>query len=302
MENKNQASDKKKGSFSIALIIALLLVAVIVASIKIFLDYDEKQDLQTEISATYQRLDSISNELSGKIAEIEKLGGDVAELEIIRKGLERDKENLQKESVRRKRELDGYKDKVEGYEELLKLQDEKISQLEKINQALMQENTGLKKDKNVMADSIASLRRKERELESKVATAARLKAENISVRAVNKRGREREGEFRSKQIEQLQIEFNLSDNKVAPIAGRTIMLVIYDPYNNVLFDVTRGSGTFMIAGKEYFYTLKQEILFDNSRQKLSFMYEKMSDYEPGLYKVELYAEDYLIGTDQFTVK
>jgi cell division protein ZapB len=58
----------------------------------------------------------------------------------------------------------------------------------------------------------------------------------------------------------------------------------------------------MIEGKEMFYTAKQEILFDNTQQMLSFLYDRGQEYEEGIYKVELYADDYLIGTGTFTIK
>lgn len=302
-EQKDKSvSPKSKSSYKTPLLIALIIIIALVSGVKIYLDTEEKAVMSEEMEKTLDRLDSISIELNGKIIEIQKLGGDVAELEIIRKNLEKDKQNLQNEAKRRNSELTGYKDKVEGYEELLKLQDAKIKQLEAVNKELLAENTGLKKEKNVLNDSISNLRKKERELQSKVDQAARLKAENISVAALNSRGREREGEFRARQIEQLKIAFNLADNKVAPISGKDIMIRIIAPDKNVLFDVATGSGTFMIAGKELFYTARQEILFDNTRQQLEFFYENNRNYEAGVYEVEIYADDYIIGTQKFTVK
>jgi cell division protein ZapB len=66
--------------------------------------------------------------------------------------------------------------------------------------------------------------------------------------------------------------------------------------------VNRGSGTFIYNGKEEFFTASQEILFDNTRQKLSYIYEKGSDYASGKYLVEIYCDDYRIGQGNFVVK
>src|SRR5690606_39449944 len=118
-------------------------------------------------------------------------------------------------------------------------------------------------------------------LGEKVALASRLKAENIKIFALNKREREREGEFRNRQIEQLKVQFNLAENNVAPIEGKDIKIRIVGPEGDVLFDVARGSGTFMVDGEEKFYTANQEILFDNTRQELVFIYDKGSDYNIG---------------------
>ena len=80
------------------------------------------------------------------------------------------------------------------------------------------------------------------------------------------------------------------------------MIRVVDENGQVIFDVARGSGTFILNNKEEFYTASQEILFDNTRQKLTYLYEKGSEYASGSYTVEIYAEDYLIGSMQFAVK
>ena len=86
------------------------------------------------------------------------------------------------------------------------------------------------------------------------------------------------------------------------IEGKKIIIRIVDENNQVLFDVAKGSGTFMLNNKEEFYTAIQEILFDNTRQKLTFLYEKGSDYSTGNYSIEIYTEGYQIGTTRFVVK
>jgi cell division protein ZapB len=70
----------------------------------------------------------------------------------------------------------------------------------------------------------------------------------------------------------------------------------------VIFDQSRGSGTFMLANKEEFYTAAQEILFDNTRQRLTFLYEKGSDYADGNYLVEVFTGGYKMGEARFEVK
>ncbi|GJM30981.1 MAG: hypothetical protein DHS20C17_36160 [Cyclobacteriaceae bacterium] len=129
-----------------------------------------------------------------------------------------------------------------------------------------------------------------------------MKAENIKISAVNKRGREKEDEFKNRQIESLKVGFNLAENSVAPIEGKDIRIRIIEPEGNVLFDVARGSGTFMIRGREEFYTSTQDILFDNTRQQITFLYEKGSDFILGDHTVEIYADEDLIGSKSFTVK
>ena len=302
-ETKNSNKNKR------TLIIAVFALLLIVNGVIYYMDYREKQELQAEINSkntelleTYDKLNTISNELDQKIKEIEALGGDVAELQQAKAELEAEKEQLTKSASIAQRRYSDIREKVQGYETLLKQKDIELTRLRSLSDSLYVENTTLKSTQNKLSDSISRITKTRTELEKKVNVASRLKAENIKVIALNKRGKEREGEFRDRQIEQLKVQFNLADNPVSPIESKDIMLRVIDPNGNVLFDVATGSGTMMIDNREEFFTAKQEILFDNTRQQLSFIYQKESDYEDGIYTVELYSDNYVIGTETFKVK
>lgn len=303
--NSNNKSNKNKRTTMIAIIVLLLIGN----GIYYYLDYREKQELKAEIThkdsellETYDKLNNISNELNEKIREIEELGGDVTELQQAKAELEAEKEQLTRSASIAQRRFSEINEKVKGYETLLKQKDQELAQLRSLSDSLYAENTTLKSTQNQLSDSISRLAKNRTELQKKVSVASRLKAENIKVLAVNKRGKEREGEFRDRQVEQLKVAFNLADNPVAAIEGKDIILRIIDPNGNVMFDVATGSGTMMIDDREEFYTAKQEILFDNTLQQLAFIYEKDSDYESGIYNVEVFADGYLIGEEVFKVK
>jgi predicted nucleic acid-binding Zn-ribbon protein len=302
--NSSQPVQRKNNKATI--IIALMAIVIIIQGIKIYLDSQEKQEVITqltstdqELATTRQRLTEISDELDQKITEITKLGGDVTELQTA-------KAEIEKELSRNKRatgkEIKALKDRVEGYELLLKNKDEEITQLKSVNKELLTENKTLKTQKNVLGDSISRLSETKKELASKVAIASHLKAENFKIVALNDRNKERESPFKPRQIKKLRIDFNIGENSVAPISGKKIIVRMIDENGQVIFDVARGSGTFIFNGKEEFYTAAQEILFDNTKQQLSFLYDKGSEYASGNYFVEVYTEDYLMGKGEFTVK
>jgi len=293
-----------------SIIIGLLSIIVIIQSIKIFLDYREKGEVKqqleitnTDLTDTRQRLVEISAELDEKIEEIQKLGGDVADLKTAKAEIEA---QLKRNIAWSSKAIKELKDRVAGYEELLVSKDNELEKLKSLNTNLYSENRVLKTElttqKSKLADSITVLNKNKDELASKVAIASQLKAENIKVFALNEKGKERDSPFRSRQLEKLKVEFNLAENKVAPIQGKKIMIRLTDENGQVIFDLAKGSGTYTVSGKEEWYTARQEILFDNTKQKLTFVYEKGTEYASGNYFIEILADDYKLGSAQFVVK
>ena len=298
----SQQEPKKGRSPIIPILIGLLIVVIGL----VVYNYLENQKLEEENAAqeellnrTYAQLDSITNELNDKIITISQLGGEIDTLLKIREQLETERKEFR---TRAFRQINDLQERVSGYKELLVAQDIEIARLKEINEELVVENTTLKEEKNVLNESLRDLNESKTALEEKVAIAGRLSVEGLKVFAVADNGKEREAEFRNRHVNKLKIDFYIEENEVAPIEGKDILVRIIAPDKNVLFDVTRGSGSFMFEGREMFYTAKQEILYDRRRQKMTYYYEKGSDYQTGQHLVEVYTDDYLMGKGSFTVK
>jgi regulator of replication initiation timing len=295
-------SESRKSNKTLIYVVAILAVLLVGALALNFVRENNLKDTNARLMVAYSQLDSIGNEMDSKIMQIEQLGGNVEELTTIRDSLELEKESLLEARTRSNKQISDLRNRVEGYRELLVMKDVEISELKKVNQTLVVENKELKTERNVLNQTLRDVEKTKEQLTEKVQIASRLEAENISVAALNDRGRVREDEFRARQVSRLQVKFNIAKNDVAPVSGKEILMRIIDDNGNVLFDVARGSGTFELDGKETFYTEKQEILFDNSRQEVNFLYEKGSEYLPGRYVMELYTDGYLMGRKSFRVK
>lgn len=287
----------------IFLIILLILIGIVVFFFIQNKNLEEESQRQAdEISATYLRLDSISSELDQRIETIRELGGEIDTLVSLKTQLENDKKTLLTREKNQKTQIAKLNNRVSGYKDLLLVKDEEIVKLREMNEQLTEENVTLKVEKNELSESIEELRKNEEELTSKIATASKLEIDGLTVFAVSDNGKEREREFRNRHINQLKIQFTVLDNEIAPIEGKELLLRITAPDGKVLFDVTRGSGSFTFEGRELFYTASQEILYDKNSQLVTYLYNKGSDYGVGLHKVEVYTDDYLLGTGTFMVK
>jgi len=302
--NPSEIEQPKKNRTPVFIIITILLLAAV-----IFFFYqnqkleEESKRQQQEIATTILQMDSISTELDIRIQTIKELGGNIDTLEALKAELEADKKQLLVDAEYQRGRIERLNDRVDGYKELLLMKDEEIKELKVMNEQLTEENTTLKVEKNQLSDSIRRLEQNKQELAEKVATASRLEIGGMSINAISDRGKERDGgEYRNRHIEQLKIQFTVLENEIAPIEGKELLLRVVAPDGNVLFDVSRGSGSFTFENRELFYTAKQEILYDRNSQQVSFLYNKGSEYAIGQHKVEVYTDDYLMGKGNFVVK
>lgn len=306
MSNEESPENKKSSDNGKNILIFILVILVILSGMKLYQDSKDRTQKSEEIlilsednSELNMRIDSMTFQLDLRINEIEKLGGEVDSLVAIKDQLIVERNSDKKRSAT---EIASLNKKIDGYSVLLKDKDGEIIKLREINEQLYTENKDLKSTKAEIEEEVVKLNIKQQELEEKVTVASTLKAENIEIAAVNSRGRERTGRFRNRQLEKLKISFTLGDNKVTEAGTKDIYVQVFTPNNQVIFDIAKGSGTFNLEGREEFFTAKQDILFDNSQQQLTYYYEKGSDYSSGVYQVKVYADGSLIGSETFEVR
>ncbi|MDI9355611.1 MAG: hypothetical protein QM536_01105 [Chitinophagaceae bacterium] len=288
------------------IVIISLFILFILSLIKMVIDHNLNKKLhqdnlkyEQEIVQTYFDMDSIKSELQQKIETIDKLGGKIDTLLTIKKELQAEMRSLKN---RTNKQIKNLKSKVDGYRELLVAKDEEIKQLQITNALLFKENIQLKVEKNKLSDSLQGINNSKNELEKKIAIASKLKAENITVIYIDKNGKEKTDALKERKISALKIQFDIPENKVSPIDGKDILLKIINPEKNTIFDISKGSGTFLLEGKEAYFSAKQNILYDNTLQKMTFLYEKNNEYMKGKYTVEIYTDGYLMGKNYFIIQ
>jgi prefoldin subunit 5 len=302
---------------------AAFAVMLAISGVLGFLLFQEKQETDkqsTEISIkardlaiTHSKLDSISRELDAKIAQVQQLGGNIEELQKLKVQLEADKAAVLKN---KNVSVAKYEKKIKEYEAILAQKDEDIARLQEENgqltnqnQQLSQENTTIKTDldntRRSYSDSVSTLRTSNKELEDKVTIGSALRAENVRVLAVNKRGKERsndENEYKGRKTEKIKVAFTLAPNPLTKEEPKDILLRVVDPEGAVLSDTETGSGVFSFQGKDMQYTYKQSVRYSTNRPIVEMLYTRGQDYKKGKYNIELYAEGFKIGEGNFVVR
>tara|TARA_X000000950_G_scaffold121853_1_gene152848 strand:+ start:5315 stop:6193 length:879 start_codon:yes stop_codon:yes gene_type:complete len=254
---------------------------------------------QYELDELYLDLDSVSNVLNDKILTISQLGGDIDSLLILKENIELEKREFRSRAYAQINRLQG---KVEGYRELLIAQDEEIEKLKKLNEQLYEENKEQKVEINNLNSTISNINRSNQKLEEQIEEAGRLELKDIQVKGIYRNGSEKLNSFKERSLSKINIEFKVLENSLSKIQVIGIYLIIINPSGQVLYDISRGSGSFTFEKREMFYSIKDEILIDRSEMKYDLEYFKSEDLEKGTYEVIIYTNNYEIGRSEFIIK
>ena len=298
-------------------LLAALIIMTGLAGVAGYLYFDQKKVSENqevtiserveELSTTRVKLDSISTALDAKIAEVQKLGGDVTELEKMKVQLENDKASLRRGN---RISIAKYDAKIKQYEAFLIEKDTLIANLQRENvtlatnvKVLDEENTGLKTERQKLTDSVSTVVTQNQELSTKVTRAAALKAQNVKVFAVSAKGKVKEDDaYKAKRLDKIKLVYTLLDNPLTREEPKDVYVRVLDPQGAVVSDMANGSGTFSVDGNETIYTTKQTVNYTSNGQNVELLYTRGIPYKPGKYTVELYSEGFRIGAGEFAVR
>lgn len=302
---------EQKSNKTVKILLALSLVvniALIIFVITLNNQNDEKAQKIDELTGVVSTRDS---EIVAKTQELETMGQDLERIRQERENLGLQNDSLDKQisnlnsfiaQLKKTNKLDSKKRKeleelVAKLREEITTKDYEIAQLRTANDSLNSSVSNLTHEKRRLGDSL-NLTSKE------LAYASILKAEGVKVTALKENGKEMDQEeYKHSKIDRIKITFVLADNKAAKKNLKKFYVTLVPPSGTPFSDPINGGGVLNLAdGTEAEYTLSQDLSFDNSNQKLSFILSKGFNYLPGQYKIHVYSEGHKIGEGGFNVK
>lgn len=106
---------------------------------------------------------------------------------------------------------------------------------------------------------------------------------------------------KAKGLVQIRSSFTISENPITPAGKKTVYMQVINPDGKTL--QSRSSNVIQTEMGNIAYSDKKDIDYQNERIDLSIYYDmKGEEAKKGNYKVKIYCEGNLIGTDSFTLK
>jgi len=246
----------------------------------------EKQELEDEYEAISLQYEGFKFSVQND-SLLYKLQNEQAKVQRLQEELRMTKASDQKEIKRLKDELTTLRKVLRSYIV-------QIDSLNRINEQLRAENKQITQQYQETSRTLNQVAKEREQLSEKVSLAAQLNAVNISVKAVNDRGKEQKRLSRSTRF---VISFTIARNITAEPGERTIYARILAPDGNVL---TKGAGnTFRYENRDILYSIKRTIEYGGEETPVTMYWDIQEYLMPGTYKTDLFADGNLIGSFSF---
>ena len=170
-----------------------------------------------------------------------------------------------------------------------------IDSLNRLNQNLTAENTRVKGQYAEATRQIEGLNSDKASLSDKVAIAAQLDANGISMTA-KKKGSAKKNAKKIKDAKLITVSFNIAKNVTAQNGQRTLYVRVTTPSGSVM----GASGAFNYENRSLQYTMRKTIEYTGNETPVTLYWNVNETLNPGTYNVSVFADGNMIGSRNFS--
>jgi hypothetical protein len=183
-----------------------------------------------------------------------------------------------------------YKKELSTMRKVMKHYVFQIDSLSQVNQELRDENKKVVQRFEEASQTVNKLQEEKETLVKRVEIASQLEASDFKIEMMNDRGRTTR---RLSKAVKIEICFNLSKNITAPVGEKPIFFRITAPNNEVL--IKDSKNIFKYQDKDILYSLMRVIEYESEAMQVCGYWKIEEFLFEGEYRVDVFADGYLIG-------
>lgn len=314
-------------------IAAVIIVALLGINAFLLISYNKRNKMNKQLTYQLDESEQLKAELEKQyyeaLSELEEMRGSNEELNAL---IEQQKTELKDSKDRIDRLLRDSRNLKQAREELNALKGQveqylaEINQLRQENEELSQQNSQLAESNQLLNTDLEAQRTANQELSTAQAALVSEKSELekrnerlnekvniasvITVEQVEGEGMKMKnnGKTKSKKyaknVDQLQVCFNTTENNVAEVGTEEFLIRIINPLGETLAIEELGSGTFVnnATGEEIRFTQAKELDYNREAGQICTSWSPDQPFSQGEYAVEIYNKGYLAGSGSFQLK
>ena len=286
--------DFKDKTAQLIAIIVVMALALAIAAFFVFHKNKQITEMQEQYTIDKQYLEdeyeSISMQYEGFKFSVQN-DSLLYKLENEQTKVQRLMEELRVTKATDQAEIRRLKDELSTLRKILKSYIQQIDSLNRLNEELKAENVQITKQYKETTRSLNVVSQEKKQLTEKVSLAAKLVATNVSMKAVNSRGKTQKRLSRS---EQFIISFTISRNITAEPGERIIYARIMKPDGSVL---TKNPGNvFPYENKDIAFSSMRIVEYGGEETGVALYWDIEEYLMAGTYKVDIFADGSHIGS------
>ena len=309
--------------------IAVLSIVCIVLVISLVNKNQANGSLTSELNESEQLKAELEKQYYEALSELEEMRGSNEELNALieaQKGELKDAKGRIDVLLRDSRNLAEARKQIKGLNTQVEQYVAEINQLRHENEELAARTAELSEKNYALNSKMDSARMRNMELSSakaalvsekeaveadrarlakKVDIASVVKVTNVEAEGLKIRNNGKTASRRrAKNVDQLQVCFSTTANKVAAAGVEAFLIRIINPLGETLAVESMGSGVFVDSanGEQIRYTTVKEVDYDRDEQRLCLVWRPTGAFQEGNYEVEVYNKGYLAGTTSFQLR
>lgn len=192
-------------------------------------------------------------------------------------------------------EINRYKAEIGTLKTVLRSYIVQIDSLNQLNLKLSRENTEVRQQMSWVRERNEKLENQQKDMKEVIDKASALRTENFIVYPVNKKDRETNW----KKCFNLKAEFVVTKNITAQRGERTIFLRLKRPDDKVI--AFSENSFFKYQNASLTYSAKRDINYEGDRLEIAIYWPNDGSLIKGKYAAELFSDNELIGTTEFTL-
>ena len=294
---ERKEAEKKSNSGLKTVMIIMTVLAVILAGVLAYVWMSNR----TLVSQLTLEKEELTEQVQALQLDYENLS---SEYDVINSQLDSSREEISQLIDRLKKTQATDRNKIRQYEKelgtlrsIMRSYIVQIDSLNQLNHKLSAEAASARKEAAESKKLNAALTQQVETLEGKVSAGSVLKARALRVEAFTTADKKTD---RSSRVERLLVSLSLVENELAQRGPVRVYVRVTAPDGSLLSD---GRGTtFTLDGNTLEATASREVDYQGAEVELGVYVNNVSSYQKGVYSVEAYTEQSVLGTAELLLR
>lgn len=252
------------------------------------------KDLNVEKEQLTAEMIALQNDYANLTSDYDTLN---VQLDMEREKVEQLIERIQKTDATNRAKIRQYEKELGTLRSIMKHYIVQIDSLNTLNVALREEANKAKEEAAESKRKYEEAVQVSKDLSSKVEQGQVVKGRGFILEGLNKSGSVTN---RSSRVVKLRTSFSLVENEIAEKGWRHLYIRVKDPDGVLL--VEAPDQQFSFNGEPTYYSASREVDYNGDELDVIIYFSGETDYRKGVYTVEVYAEDSLLGTADMLLK